>query len=116
MSGRSPITTHILDTGRGRPAEGVSVRLYRQAGSLWQEIGSGRSDQDGRILNLLDSGTLAQPGLFRLEFDTKAYYEQFDIETFFPIVEITFHILRIEQHYHVPLLLSPYGYTTYRGS
>jgi 5-hydroxyisourate hydrolase len=107
----SPITTHVLDTARGRPATGVAVTLER--GPDWTEIGSGRTGDDGRLADLGDPGG---PGSYRLRFDTGAYFEAAGERTFFPEVTIHFSVERPEEHHHVPLLLSPFGYSTYRGS
>lgn len=105
----SPITTHVLDTARGLPAAGVAVTLER--GPDWTEIGSGRTGNDGRIAGL---GSPAAPGTYRLRFDTAGYFE--DTPAFFPEVTVQFTIERPDEHFHVPLLLSPFGYSTYRGS
>jgi 5-hydroxyisourate hydrolase len=98
------ITTHVLDTAKGRPAAGVPIRLVREE----QVIFEGVTDSDGRA-RLLDR---AEAGVYRLTFDTGAY----DANGFFPEATIVFRIEETEQHYHVPLLLSPFGYSTYRGS
>jgi 5-hydroxyisourate hydrolase len=105
------ITTHVLDTARGRPAAGVAVTL--EQGPDWDEIGSGRTGEDGRLADL---GSAADPGRYRLRFDTGAYFEVDGIPAFFPEVTVQFTVGRPEEHFHVPLLLSPYGYSTYRGS
>ena len=111
----SGITTHVLDTARGRPAAGVSVTLERTDGSgHWTLIGSGQTDGDGRLRSLLVTPPSA--GTYRLTFDTRAYFEAAGTEAFYPRVAITFSTAEAEQHYHVPLLLSPFGYSTYRGS
>jgi 5-hydroxyisourate hydrolase len=111
----SPITTHVLDTSRGRPASGVPAVLERQAPDHgWAVLGRGVTDADGRIRDLL-SGPL-EPGTFRLTFDTGAYFAAQETASFYPSVSIVFRIREGGQHYHVPLLLSPFGYSTYRGS
>jgi len=104
----SGITTHVLDTSRGRPAAGVPVVLERAVNSGWETVGSGTTDTDGRARDLLSSALEA--GRYRLTFDTGAYSH------FYPEVTITFVVDGGEDHYHVPLLLSPFGYSTYRGS
>jgi 5-hydroxyisourate hydrolase len=108
----SPITTHVLDTAAGRPAAGISVVLEMLVpdGHTWQVLGLGVTDADGRIRTLLADGHKLSPGLYRIRFDTS---EQ---SLFFPEVLIEFRVDDPSQHYHVPLLLSPYGYSTYRGS
>jgi 5-hydroxyisourate hydrolase len=110
----SAITTHILDTSRGKPAEGVSVIIYQQHRE-WLEIGRGITNADGRITDLLTKGTVLPTGMYKLRFETGAYFDQLETPTFYPFVEITFQVTTGE-HYHVPLLLNPFGYSTYRGS
>lgn len=113
----SAITTHVLDTAQGRPASGVPVVLEVQTtGQLWQALGRGRTDADGRLKNLLPPDTLVTEGLYRLTFDTSAYFAAQGVPDFYPEVSVVFRIHDAAQHYHVPLLLSPYGYSTYRGS
>ncbi|HEU4927101.1 MAG TPA: hydroxyisourate hydrolase [Vicinamibacterales bacterium] len=112
----SAITTHVLDTARGVPAAGVSVVLERQHEEEWHVIGRGQTDADGRQRALMPEAGSAPPGVYRLRFDTGAYFEALSLPTFFPQVTVTFEIPDGEAHHHVPLLLSPYGYTTYRGS
>jgi 5-hydroxyisourate hydrolase len=107
----SGITTHVLDTARGRPAKGVPVVLERHVDARWEPVGQGTTDADGRVSDLLASGP--EPGRYRLTFDTAAY---FDGAGFYPEVSVTFAATGGEEHYHVPLLLSPFGYSTYRGS
>lgn len=114
---KSPITTHVLDTSSGTPAAGVHVVLqFWNAGRDWQQVAESITNEDGRILDWLPAGTKLTPGVYRLMFDTRAYFERRRIASFFPMVPIVFEIRHADQHYHVPLLLSPYGYSTYRGS
>ena len=111
----SPITTHVLDTSLGRPAAGVAARLDRQSGAeAWVEVGRGVTDADGRIRDLC-KGAL-EAGAYRLTFDTGAYFRARDAPGFYPQVTIEFEVRDPGQHHHVPLLLSPFGYSTYRGS
>jgi 5-hydroxyisourate hydrolase len=113
----SAITTHILDTSRGRPASGVPVTLELQtAMQSWEVIGKGETDADGRLRELLSSSHVLAEGIYRLTFDTKSYFASQQIESFYPEVKIIFMVADAAQHYHVPLLISPYGYSTYRGS
>lgn len=107
----SNITTHILDTSIGRPAAGVLVVLSRGD----HEIGRGHTDGDGRLKTLLGDQTLAT-GLYRLTFHVGPYFTARNVESFYPEVAVSFHIKDAAQHYHVPLLLNPFGYSTYRGS
>jgi 5-hydroxyisourate hydrolase len=107
----SPISTHVLDTSLGRPATGVAVTL--EQGPDWTEVGSGRTGDDGRIAEL---GSPRARGDYRLRFDTGAYFGTAGAAAFFPEVTVQFTVERPEEHHHVPLLLSPFGYSTYRGS
>lgn len=104
------LSTHVLDTSRGRPATGVRVTLMSPAG---EEVGVGATDADGRV-GALGTGDLP-PGDYRLRFDTAAYFEAAGVAGFYPEVVVAF-TLGDDEHYHVPLLLNPYGYSTYRGS
>jgi 5-hydroxyisourate hydrolase len=101
----------VLDTARGLPAAGVPVTLERAPD--WSEVGRGRTGDDGRIGEL---GSPGAPGRYRLRFDTAAYFEAARTKAFFPEVTVQFTVERPEEHHHVPLLLSPFGYSTYRGS
>jgi 5-hydroxyisourate hydrolase len=111
----SPITTHVLDTARGRPAVGVAVTLERGAddGGAWTPVGNARTGDDGRVADLAPS---APAGHYRLRFDSGAYFGAAGTPAFFPEVAIHFVVERPDEHHHVPLLLSPFGYSTYRGS
>ncbi|MDQ0710048.1 5-hydroxyisourate hydrolase [Arthrobacter woluwensis] len=110
----SQITTHILDTGSGRPAADVPVILFAGADGAWNEIARGVTDADGRIKNLGPESVTG--GTYKLNFATGAYYEGQGQSTFFPEVELTFAVADTGEHYHVPLLLSPFAFSTYRGS
>jgi len=108
------ITTHVLDTSRGQPASGVPVSLeVRSEGGEWRLVGRASTDQDGRA-TLVE--TPIGKGIYRLTFDTDAYFRAWNVEGFYPEVQVVFEIRELSQHHHVPLLLSPYGYSTYRGS
>ena len=113
----SPITTHVLDTSLGRPAAGIKVDLeaWEPANSSWVEVGSGTTDSDGRIGDLLQPGLLRM-GTYRISFGVDAYFRAQSVDSFYPVVRIEFSIGDEDQHYHVPLLLNPFGYSTYRGS
>jgi 5-hydroxyisourate hydrolase len=111
----SPITTHVLDTRLGQPAAGVAIVLERFDAGAWKPIGMGATNADGRLPDLLPASGLAT-GRYRLAFDTGAYFQKQSVEHFYPSVTIDFEIADPTQHYHVPLLLSPFGYSTYRGS
>ena len=112
---RSPITTHILDTHLGKPARDVPIQLKQLLEGTFVEIARGSTDDDGRISDLLPSGTIA-PGVYQMRFDTDAYHSGLGIEGFYPEVIVTFEIKSGDEHYHIPLLLSPFAYSTYRGS
>jgi 5-hydroxyisourate hydrolase len=111
----SAITTHVLDTARGRPAAGVPITLSRMEGDQWKPLGAGETDADGRLRTLLPAGPLAM-GTYRIAFDTAAYFRAQKEEGFYPSVTVDFVVKDAGGHYHVPLLLSPYGFSTYRGS
>jgi 5-hydroxyisourate hydrolase len=110
------ITTHVLDTAAGRPGRGIAVELEIWDGALgWRALGAGATDDDGRLRTLTPPGPV-EPGTYRIRFHTGAYLAAHHAAGFFPLVEIQFAVADGAQHYHVPLLLSPYGYSTYRGS
>jgi 5-hydroxyisourate hydrolase len=111
----SPITTHILDTAQGRPAGGVAVVLEQQGEAGWIVVGGGTTDADGRLRTLLEPDKLGA-GNYRLIFETGAYFAQQGVAGFYPQAIVVFAVREPSQHYHVPLLLSPFGYSTYRGS
>jgi 5-hydroxyisourate hydrolase len=111
----SQITTHILDTSRGKPAQGVPVILYRQHDDYWDIIAANTTDKDGRITEFPDQDDPLIPGTYKLKFETSQYFERHTTSSFFPCVEVIFTLSNGE-HYHIPLLLSPFGYSTYRGS
>ena len=114
---KSPITTHVLDTTLGRPATGISVVLEMQSeNNEWKELARGTTNTDGRIFDLLPENFQLAVGFYSLIFDTKSYYVSKGIKTFYPVVPIIFEIAETQSHYHIPLLISPYGYSTYRGS
>jgi 5-hydroxyisourate hydrolase len=112
----SQITTHILDTTRGKPAQDVAIMLFQQQGSDWKELGSGLTNADGRLPDLLNKDVILPAGIYKIRFETQAYFDQLGITTFYPFVEIAFQIKGNGEHYHVPLLLNPFGFSTYRGS
>ena len=111
------ISTHVLDTARGTPASGMSVNLERHDSSgEWRTLSSRQTDRDGRCSQLLPEGKGISPGTYRLAFDTGNYYRTQGVESLYPMVLVTFTVLEGERDFHIPLLLSPHGYTTYRGS
>ena len=110
----SRITSHILDTSKGKPATGVQVTLF-QLKEDWQRIGSDLTNNDGRIPGFPILENSGSDNIFKLKFETKPYFENNNLESFYPFIEIIFTI-KNDEHYHVPLLLNPFGYSTYRGS
>jgi 5-hydroxyisourate hydrolase len=110
----SQITTHVLDSTIGRPAAGVAVELHVRDGAGWHLIGTGTTDADGRAKQLAPASV--PNGEYRLRFDTGAWFAGREIPTFYPEVQLTFLVEEEGRHYHVPLLLSPFAYSTYRGS
>jgi 5-hydroxyisourate hydrolase len=111
------ISTHILDTALGKPAKDVPVRLERQdSRGEWRVLNVLRTDSDGRCAQLLPENEALHAGTYRVAFDTASYHRSQLIEGLYPVIEITFHVRDGESHFHIPLLLSPHGYTTYRGS
>ena len=111
---KSAITTHVLDTSIGRPAVNVAARLERITETETVKVGMSATNADGRITDLLD-GPL-DLGRYRLTFDTASYFAERGVPCFFPEVAILFEVKDTAQHHHVPLLLSPFGYSTYRGT
>jgi 5-hydroxyisourate hydrolase len=124
----SDITTHVLDTARGQPASGVPVALEVRAGNGWRRIGRALTDAEGRARPFTVNASAASgpaaaairaswaAGTYRLIFDTGTYFRAHGVEPFFPEVAVVFEVRDPDQDHHVPLLLSPFGYSTYRGS
>ena len=107
----SPITTHVLDSASGKPAAGIAVKLeYQNASGEWEALAEGSTDTDGRLRNLLPENHALKPGVYTLRFDTARS------SAFFPEVVLRFRVDNVREHYHVPLLISPFAFTTYRGS
>ncbi|MCB9728720.1 MAG: hydroxyisourate hydrolase [Deltaproteobacteria bacterium] len=112
----SPLTTHVLDTARGLPAPGLSLRVEaRAADGSFRELARATTNADGRAPDLLAEGALGA-GVYRIVFDTGAWYASRGERSFYPEVTILFEVTEPARHHHVPLLLSPFGYSTYRGS
>ena len=111
----SQITTHVLDTAAGKPGKDISIRLMSEANNNWQTLAQGITNADGRISDLLPAGKNLSPGNYKMVFNTGDYYAAENIKTFYPSVEILFTVFD-ESHYHIPLLINPFGYSTYRGS
>ena len=109
------ITTHVLDIANGCPAAGLSVAPDARRGTEWVRLSIATTDERGRISSLTDALTIA-PGVYRLTFETGAYHRTRGVRVFFPEVQVTFSIENASENFHVPLVLSPFGYSTYRGS
>jgi len=109
------ITTHVLDVAVGRPGKAIAIELERFDHGVWHLIGGGVTDDDGRLRTLTPAGPVL-PATYRIRFQTGQYFDALGLSTFFPVVEIQFTVADGAQHFHVPLLLSPFGYSTYRGS
>jgi 5-hydroxyisourate hydrolase len=110
------ISTHILDTALGRPATEVSISLDLLANGKWLRINECFTNADGRCPHLLPPSQFLRAGIYRVHFDTAIYFTRLQLPTLYPYVEVVFEIMDSEQHYHIPLLLTANGYTTYRGS
>ena len=113
----SGLSTHVLDTSRGVAAAGVGVTLEREeAGGRWAGLAKVSTDAEGRIKSLLPAGAVLGAGNYRLRFETGAYWAKQGVATFHPVVEVVFNVTDAAKHHHVPLLVSPFGYSTYRGT
>lgn len=111
----SQITTHVLDTSIGKPGKNITIRLQRITGEAWQTVAQGVTNADGRIADLLPPSKILKAGNYKMVFDTAGYFTTQGVQGFYPAVEIQFTVFD-DQHYHVPLLINPFGYSTYRGS
>ena len=111
----SQITTHVLDTSSGKPAEGIHIKLFFQNKEIWEKLADGITNKDGRIGDLLKDEIKLEKGIYKMEFETGSYFKEKNLKIFYPSVNIIFEI-DSNEHYHIPLLLSPFGYSTYRGS
>ncbi|MFT6154040.1 MAG: 5-hydroxyisourate hydrolase [Crocinitomicaceae bacterium] len=112
---KSPITTHILDVNLGKPAANVDVTLYRKVAHDFVQIAKHKTNSDGRIIDWMGEEE-RQSGIYRVVFDTDGYFNQLNQECLYPSVTIDFRLTAPDQHYHIPLLLSANGFSTYRGS
>ena len=112
----SGISTHILDTSLGRPAAGVQVTLEQSHEGNWVEVSTQATDADGRVKQLLPATAVLEAGQYRLTFQTQAYFDAIGLQGLYPVVQITVAVTDASGHYHIPLLLTANGYSTYRGS
>jgi len=111
----SAITTHVLDTSFGKPAAGINICLHFLKDNSWENIAEGITNNEGRITDLLNNDKIPEKGIYKMTFGTGNYFKDQGIKNFYPYIEIIFEI-DSDEHYHIPLLLSPFGYSTYRGS
>jgi hydroxyisourate hydrolase len=111
----SQITTHVLDTSVGKPAENIFLFLEKFEDDSWVKIAEGTTNEDGRVKSFLKANEKLDFGKYRITFETEKYFSQKNVKTFYPKITIEFYIYD-DTHYHVPLLLGPFGYSTYRGS
>ena len=112
----SGISTHVLDLAKGKPAIGVPVSLEIEASGQWAKLSSQYTDSDGRCKKLLPDDADLKPGQYRIQFDSAAYFQEGGIQTLYPIVSVTIEVTDAGSHYHIPLLLTANGYSTYRGT
>ncbi|QFU22711.1 hydroxyisourate hydrolase [Shewanella eurypsychrophilus] len=112
----SQITTHVLDITRGSPAQELPITLSAHSDGAWHELASGVTNSDGRIAGLLADEVQLKAGIYRMHFDTGSYFKANSEKGFYPFVDIVFELDGSNSHYHIPLLLSAFGYSTYRGS
>lgn len=110
------LSVHILNQQTGLPSQGVQIELDKQQGSGWQHIASGKTDADGRIKSLYPQADNMEPGVYKVTFKTGDYFKSHNMSTFFPVIPVIFSVTEQNQKLHIPLLLSQYGYSTYRGS
>ena len=112
----SQITTHVLDTAVGKPAEGIDLSLSKWLNNEWSLLASGTTNSDGRVADLLADNITLDAGRYKVLFEIEAYFQSQQLKAFYPYAEVVFDIEGDGQHYHIPLLLSPFAYSTYRGS
>jgi 5-hydroxyisourate hydrolase len=112
------VSTHVLDVALGRPAAGVPVTLCRSSNGGWESLGAGVTDVEGRLRHFggTDDEVELRPGIHRLDFDTGSYFASTGQTGFYPHVSVAFQVTTPDMHHHVPLLLAPFAYSTYRGS
>ncbi|CAD5262359.1 MULTISPECIES: hydroxyisourate hydrolase [Halomonadaceae] len=116
QAGDNPLSVHVLNIQSGLPSPGVEVELERRTDAGWESLATATTDEAGRVAALYPTNEDFLPGVYRVTFETGDWFEERDIATFFPDVPVPFQVENTEEHYHIPLLLSPYGYSTYRGN
>ena len=109
------ITTHVLNTALGKPAQALAIVLYQKKAGKWNLLAAGSTNKDGRIPNLIAKEKELEQGTYKMQFQTQNYFNQLETPCFYPQVEVEFTVYD-DSHYHIPLLISPFGYSTYRGS
>lgn len=112
----NPLSVHVLNTSTGLPSQGVKVSLERRVGSEWRLLSRAMTDSDGRIRGLYPAAQALQQGHYRVTFETGAWFAQRGEQSFFPEVSVVFVLNEGVKHTHIPLLISPFGYSTYRGN
>ena len=116
LAAANPLSVHILDLQSGQPTAGVTVTLEQKKDNDWKQLSSGVTNAQGRIAAMYPAETSMQAGDYRIVFKTGEHYARLKQETFFPEIPVQFHVEQTDQHYHIPLLLSPFGFSTYRGN
>ena len=112
----NPLSVHVLNLENGLPSPGVNVTLEKHVGKDWQPLAQGVTNEQGRIGELFPGKQAFEAGEYRVVFKTGEYFKKVGRDTFFPEIPVIFEVKNVDQHYHIPLLLSPYGFSTYRGS
>ncbi|TWR89362.1 hydroxyisourate hydrolase [Pseudomonas saxonica] len=116
LAAGNPLSVHVLNLENGLPSPGVSVTLEKHVGKDWQSLSQGVTNEQGRIGELFPAKQALEAGEYRVVFKTGEYFKKVGRDTFFPEIPVIFEVKNVDQHYHIPLLLSPYGFSTYRGS
>ena len=112
----NPLSVHVLDLQTGEPTAGIAVTLEQHAGKDWLPLAAGTTDGEGRVRELFPAGRVLTKGEYRIVFNTGEHYRRIGKPGFFPRVPVEFNVDDTTRHYHIPLLLSPFGYSTYRGN
>ncbi|MCH4875667.1 hydroxyisourate hydrolase [Pseudomonas sp. TMW22091] len=116
LAAGNPLSVHVLNLENGLPSPGVNVTLEKHVGKDWQSLSQGVTNEQGRIGELFLAKQALEAGEYRVVFKTGEYFKKVGRDTFFPEIPVIFEVKNVDQHYHIPLLLSPYGFSTYRGS
>ena len=116
MAADNPLSVHVLNLENGLPSPGVEVVLEQKNGDNWTKLNTGVTNEQGRIPALYPEGKKLEQGVYRVTFETGDWFKKHDTATFFPEVPVIFSADASVEHYHIPLLLSPYGFSTYRGN